>query len=690
MKKQTKNLSEIDKMRETVGNLLNKKEYIVGILSIFFSVALAWIIIPRIVGFINPTVDILQIENLFIPSIDSSIRPCPEPVERAIFIISVFSLPILLLLFVFLFNCIFKKVTNLPAIKFIHNVLLIVFLSLIAYLTWIANAKSNFVYFINGIGFGIKTIFSVAVISILINLLILNAGKNHISSSLLKITSFLTNAICWITIFSVVLLHVHGVGLITDIGTLTYTTDFNAAFHPLVQVFLGKQILNTVISQYGLFPLFLEPIWKIIGLNVFKYTLLMSLLMGLSLFLVYGLLKKLIDNKVVGYLGFLSMIWSTFLWYKVFFMYRWPPSFVSLTFMSWPLRILFPIISFFLTYCYFKTADKKLYYISFAIYAISIFWNFDTGCVVYLAWLITLIYEGLCDRDIKKVLFHIMNWVVILLITFGLFTLYIYLRYGHLPIYSEFIWFQKLYYITGFAMLPMPLIHPWNLVIIIYIMGIAISLINLLSGNKSPKVFVIFNLSIVGVGIFSHYQGRSHDFNLPDVCYPAGILITIFADGLIKRIRDYKSVIINFIALNYITFFMIYCSITLAGNYKIIFTTISERAKLSFNGKNTRVTRSAEFIKNSTKKGEEVLLLSNLSGIYCLESRTTNPIKIVPGHLFLKSQVNDILNYLNSDLCQRVFLDMNFIDNKPIWDFIQTNFKVVSISPDRNIGMFIK
>jgi hypothetical protein len=416
--------------------------------------------------------------------------------------------------------------------------------------------------------------------------------------------------------------------------------------------------------------------------------MVMGSLMGIALVLLYIFFKKLVDNKIIGCLGLLSLIWINYLFARVIFMHLWDPGYIEPYFQFWPIRFIFPMVSIYLTYQYFKTSSKKIYYLSFIIYPVSMIWNFDTGFVIYLTWLITLIYEGLCDRDIKKIFLHIANWISFLLIIIGLFVSYMYLRYGHFPVYGKYLMTQKMFYIYGYAMMPMPLIHPWNLVVLVYIAGMTIALINLLNGNRSLKVFMIFNLSILGTGIFSYYQGRSHDFNLTPICYPAIILLTIYADGLINKIRNNKS-ILKFIALNFITFFMVYSSMCLIRNYEIIFTTIRKRLAVSIKGESTSIIRSAEFIKNNTQRGEEVLMLSNFSGVYCLESRTTSPITVEPTNIITVGEVNEVLDYLKSSSCKKVIMDVNFKE-KVIWDFVKANFKLSLVNPDQNIGIFIK
>lgn len=665
-------------------SMVDDKKYIVGMLSILFSIVTALIVIPKIANYLGTKADISEVNRIFYPGRVYSVLS--EPIERSAFLMSIFVLPVFLLTFISFFNYVFKSITNLSKIRFCYNVLSIIFLGLIAYLTWEGNRGNNFFYFRNGIGIKLGIILFVASVSFLTIPLIRNLRENHVFSIFYKILSFLTNSVCWIAIVFVILLCVFGVSLVADMGT--YNWHLNAVFHSVVQVYLGKELLCDFFNRYGLYPHILEPIFRIVGLSVFKFTFLMSLLMGVSLILLYLLFRKLIDNKVIRYCGFLSLIWLSYFFGRVIFMYSWPPGFVDPYFQFHPIRFFFPAASVYFTYYYLRTSSKKIYYLSFVIYCIATLWNFESGFVVYLTWLMTLIYEGLCARDIKKVFLHIVNWTLVLLLTVGMFSLYMFLRYGHLPMYGIFFDVSKAFYVYGYGMLPMPLIHPWNLVAILYLIGMTVSLINLLKGDKSLKTSMLFNLTVLGTGIFVYYQGRSHDFCLLPICYPAIIILVILADELIKKVRDSKNVL-DLVALNCVTFFVIYFSLSLVKNYGIIFKTIKERVAISIKGENTPIIRNAEFIKNNTKDGEGVLILSNLSGIYHLESQTTSPIIVEPTDIVMANEMSEIFNYLNSGLCRKVILDTNFKE-KDVWDFVQANFKLSLVSPDRNIGVFVK
>ncbi|MBR6034099.1 MAG: hypothetical protein IKP28_05150 [Clostridia bacterium] len=84
-------------------------------------------------------------------------------------------------------------------------------------------------------------------------------------------------------------------------------------------------------------------------------------------------------------------------------------------------------------------------------------------------------------------------------------------------------------------MIKMELFAPWILVIILYATCLAISLKRLRMYDKNntadfEKNVPLFVLTILGMGIFHYYQGRSHWETLSAVLYPAIMLITIIVD----------------------------------------------------------------------------------------------------------------------------------------------------------------
>ncbi len=467
---------------------------------------------------------------------------------------------------------------------------------------------------------------------------------------------------------------------------------FNAVFYAMVQVYFGKALLVDLVNQYGLYPHFLEPIFKIIGLSIFNFTVIMEVLLGISILCIFKFLNEIIKNKTICFCGFAS-----FIFYSYLFMNLLVP---DPYFQYHPVRILFPALMIYLSWRYFINNSRSLYYSSFLLYSIAFLWNFDTGLVVFFSWLLTLLYQELFQSNLKiaskKILSHLIVGILIFSTTFISYILYIYFRYGDFPDFNMFFAYQRYFYISGYLMLPMKLIHLWNIVILIYMVGLSYSVKTLVARNNTAKANMVFLLSILGVGIFSYYQGRSHDLVLMDVWYPAILLLVIFADDLFYSIKnDIKNYgkILLFVSLLFVLSSSVF---SILDNYPAIYKQIDNRVQITLKQEPTSVTRDADFVRNHTTKGEEVLILSYKSGVYYLYSQTTSPLKI-PGfiEIYLKKDYDKIYDFLKNGEGNKVFLDTDFVNanykfNSEVLRILFQNYKASNLSQDKNIILFTK
>jgi len=55
--------------------------------------------------------------------------------------------------------------------------------------------------------------------------------------------------------------------LLADADEYVYTDHFNANFHSIVQVVQGKTLLVDLTNQYGFYPYFLEPVFRLAGFD---------------------------------------------------------------------------------------------------------------------------------------------------------------------------------------------------------------------------------------------------------------------------------------------------------------------------------------------------------------------------------------------------------------------------------------
>jgi len=464
------------------------------------------------------------------------------------------------------------------------------------------------------------------------------------------------------------------------------------------QLFLGKALFVDFPNQYGLYPYILEPIFRLVGLTVFNFTLTMSILLAAAFFSLYIFTIKIADNKIIASLGFSGILFYNYLSEQI-------PIEYDPYFQYFPLRILFPSLIILTAYFYFKDKNVKFYYLSFFISILSMFWNLETGIIVFLTWLITLAYQEILENPISSALIRILKHITIsislLSITVIIFIAYIDIRFGSSPLFSNLIEYQKIFYSAGFAMIPMSLIHPWNLVILIYAVGIAHSARYLITGNNSIKTKMIFFLSILGTGVFIYYQGRSHDLNLCNVCYPALLLLIMCMDDLYNKIfhtiNGSKNITLMHLAI-FIGIFIFFVSadISLLSNSRDVGERINTRFDSLLRAEPTEITNNSDFIKNHTTPKEKVLIISGNGGVYHTQSETLSPFN-GPGftELLLRKDYNNLLNLISDNESNyKVFLDTMSYSYYPhmmqLFGEIQKNYNATNISENGEIILFEK
>ena len=324
--------------------------------------------------------------------------------------------------------------------------------------------------------------------------------------------------------------------------------DFNAYYYSIVQVFFGKTLLVDLTNQYGFYPYFLQPIFKWIGMDVPQLTLVMGVLLLSFYLIIYFLLIKLIKSRLIAICGFIAVVGT---WMGSLFNISFDPYF-----QYWPQRVLFPGLLLLLVYLYQKANGKiktVLYYFTFLTCGIGLLWNLDTGTVTFAAWVIYLYWEVLNQvpatgfrKSALRIMLHTIRAAAMVVLAFGSLLLYTGLRSGVFPDPRQLIFYQSVFYQDGYYMLPMPLFHPWNLVILTYMVGIclsAASLVNHLRGTSPRKdsasstwINMVFLVSVLGAGLFTYYQGRSVTPNLQAVFWSVFFLAALFADALFSRI----------------------------------------------------------------------------------------------------------------------------------------------------------
>ncbi|MBT4121076.1 MAG: hypothetical protein HOA57_00395 [Candidatus Magasanikbacteria bacterium] len=619
-----------------------KRQFIVFSITIVSTVGLLFILNYFVYYFYKP--DISEILNGlsgdYLDYFYKNFRP--KPVERLQFILSSITSPFVLWFFYALFN---KKVSRTEEFveKYYPRVVgvSIFFIFSVVYL---GLAMTGFYYiqdsfYFSGVG---KYLFNLILFPLFLLVFFANDNLSKgIKNTLFILVFFIFTLVFFMNVFN-----------LTNYFD-AYT--FDPVLYPVSQVMAGKSLLVNLASFYGLYAFFLAPIFKVVGLSVLKFSVVMAFLMVISVFFLFGSMYKIIKNKLLLFLGFFSTIFYSLL------ATRAVPEYY---FQYWPIRYVFPCLSIFLVVSYFKNNSRFLYYISFLFFSIGILWNFDVGVVVFLSWLAVLFYNELVKDSIWKVkivkmLKHFVVGSVALFLVTGYFIFVTYLNSGQLPSVSFLLQYQKIF-LSGYLMIKMiPPPHMWSVVILIYLIGILISVRSFVLKNANYIERIILFLSILGVGLFSYYEGQSSDTTLFRTSYPALILLVIFADVLWHRIKEHGrgnyGEAILFICIFYV---LLSAPFSLFFNINKYFNFVSSGVS-SFGVKESAYFENINFIKENTYEKESIFILSSPNqGVYYAESNTrsivdTTSIADIP----FSGEMNLIIDLLENENDTKIFVE---------------------------------
>ncbi len=565
----------------------------------------------------------------------------PEPMERRMFLASVAGLPFIITVW-YLF---WKRVAGRLTPQTTHSLCLWCSCGIAAtLLVYIFNIHDKAIFFVDIIAAG--GVWYVCCLLIAAGICFLLYRGDTRSLSWVNTLLVICSATLLISVF---LYCLYDVSTVSD--DYMYYIHFNVIFHAMVQVFSGKELLVDFVHQYGLYPHFLEPFFRLIGLDIHSFTIVMGVLTVLTFLLLLRTLLLITTNRTIALLGFLALVSGGYIC-KI--MSSYDPYF-----QYFPLRTIFPAAAACLLVGYLRTRSVARFVILYVVSSSAILWNPETGIVVLIAVSLTTLYDEYSRNNLRSGLLLLGKGVCVSLTVIALCSAYLYLRYGAFPDYRELIRYTQIFYGMGFYMLPMVPLHPWNLVAIIYIAGLVWGCGALINGTVTHRTSIVTFLSLLGIGLFAYYQGRSHNEVLLLCIYPAFMVLTIFVDSLLILGSEIRvAQIAGFCGVIFLVF-------TAGGLYNGINTLyfgeagIVGRFEKYRQGVPAEVMMRADFVKAKTSRGEEVLILSGHSGLYHLVSQTTNPIRVASfQETVLREDYQQILSYVDQGPCRKLFIDV--------------------------------
>jgi len=608
----------------------------IGVLTLLATTLFLYLLNYCIYTYYKPDViDIIakMVSLTIVPPIDFS----PEPVERLQFQLSLLCLP----LFIFgAFTFINKKKAFLQkntSIAFTINVGSIVLF--VFYFLYLLNQKLLYIhdsttaaFFEKNLVCNIGPFISLVCYSLFTYLFIiyLKSEKVYLKKIAINIISIICYVIAGIIILDVFLYNI----FYLRAQSWDRLMETNAVFYVMTQVYAGKSLLVNINAQYGLYPLFLLPLFKIIGLSTFKFGLVMAALNACSFFLFYLGIKKVIKHNVVSLLVFLCLVfwqyWST----------RLPLESTPRYYYQYaPIRLLFPSIVFFLFVTYQSASQnvkRKILPVLALCASLAILWNVDTGIAAYGATFAGLIYATLDPSALKESVKRsakYFGWMLgCLLSVFLLLLIVTKLRSGEWPDLKHFLEYQQVFYISGFYMLAMSPLHFWNLPALVYVVACIFSVFYLRKTKKTDVSTVAF-LFILGCGLFAYFQGRSYDTTITIVMYPAIICLGIFCNRMLSEIQSYRVYRLKMHEI--LAFFLVPFIFIADGAFSMLFympSTHSFAAANAFtndSGTDNRIEQKISFIKKYIPAKDTVLILAmHNESYYYAAGNYYNPVDL--------------------------------------------------------------
>jgi hypothetical protein len=410
---------------------------------------------------------------------------------------------------------------------------------------------------------------------------------------------------------------------------ISYSQHLDPIAYVVSQVIQGKKLLVDLPSQYGLYPELISWIFTVVRPSVLGLSVIFGLLQLIAMLAIFYVGCRYIRSRYIqAIFGLVLLIatnaTSTYLVNQI-----------DQYFQYWPIRLITPALALFTFNLYLRRPTLLRLFFCSQLSAVSLLWNVDTGVVVTFSTLIYLTVvaifkcrvEGLFS--LRSVVYKLKEAVFFISITLISTCIYFFLLiYQHnAPINTDWLLgYQKLFYGLGYYMLPMPTSRdPWIAVVLVYAIGLLIFFAAKFTNTDSKKADMIFYLSIVGIGLFSYYQGRSHPLNLVNVSWPALLIIAIITDSYLKISLTRPRAWVALIAPSLVMAALNLSALALIVKFPKIIADVSNFVA-SRNINSDPIIQSELHFINAFSNRDTCAIFSKRQGIYHLELGIQSPI----------------------------------------------------------------
>lgn len=336
-------------------------------------------------------------------------------------------------------------------------------------------------------------------------------------------------------------------GLLLTAASTLYVPEritgyFNFHFDPILQAVSQTAHGMHFVHQYGFYPEFLSSVFQIVPTTIRNINAVFSLMTYFSFAMILLAAWRMIRNRLVfAFAAGLILMFCTMGWGLV------NGNGFDPYFPYYPIRTVFPTLFVALAAVYCHRPFRYFEVVAGVLAGAGVFWNFDVGVVAFGAFVFLFGAEMWFEPHQKwrQLAVYLLTFAVSALIIWGYFCIL------NQKMLTPAILFQmqRSCAVAGYFMLPMPgLPFFWGMLLAVYVTGIAWGIYSLSRHDRDPGARWVMFVSVIGLGVFSYYAGRSHVLNMPHVIYPALLILSVYLDRATRLCR-LKSLRVTALAL---------------------------------------------------------------------------------------------------------------------------------------------
>lgn len=430
------------------------------------------------------------------------------------------------------------------------------------------------------------------------------------------------------------------------VNTYFEYVHFSIFAYPIFKVQNGLTLNIDFNNIYGYYPYFYSLFSKIFGAWNITKILNFNILLLLFCWLTFGFsIKNFIKNKLLFLIAFVLFVYLTG-GQGIYYL------------QTFPLRLVNFVLIWFIASVFLYSKEKRqkiLTALGFLWLCLGIVWNFETGIISLIAWTVFLIYCQALRYTVKDKIFYkntliyILSFILTLAFAAAIFLLIPYVRTGRFVPLEDILWGTNLFYKTGYYMLKIKPYHPWFVPLAFYFISLILALNPVLQFRKCKKPFLpfLFLTTLIGIGFYTYYQGRSHLDCLISVLFPLSLIVVLFIDKLPvilklfsfnKNLTSFQSSLKMWNSILCITSFTFF-----------FFAFYSDFIVTPYKDDINLYKTHKDFIMSVAQKGK-VLMITNGSAVFYQLTGQKDDFPFPPNEdLVLKRDYNKILTYLEQN-----------------------------------------